>query len=61
VLAMALLVGRRLSRIGSLERSLWVSPLRGLGWEVKVRIAKRSDDNAPTNASMNSFRLGAET
>lgn len=39
VLAMALLVGRRLSRIGYLERSLWVSPLRGLGWLVLLTAA----------------------
>ena len=31
VLAMALLIGRRLSRIGYSERSVWVYPLRGLG------------------------------
>lgn len=30
-LAMSLLVGRRLGRIGYRERSVWVSPLRGLG------------------------------
>jgi hypothetical protein len=35
-LTMALLIGRRLRCIGSRERSLWVSPLRGLGRAAKL-------------------------